>query len=83
VVYSFPPDVLTFPWEAAYLKAVLETDDARLPDRISSAMLAITSRIDLLNMDHGGTPEERAAIADTLIGLEKLRIERLGERRLP
>ena len=83
MVYSIPPDVLSFPWEAAYLNAILETDDARLSDRISSAKLAMSSRIDVLNMDHGGTPEERAAIADALVGLEKLRIERLGERGLP
>ena len=59
----------------------MEEDNARLPDRISSAEIAITNRLDVLKKDHGGTPEEVSAIATALGGLEKLRLERLGEGR--
>ena len=73
---------LTYDWEYEYVFAVLETDDAKLPDRISSAELAITSRLDVFKKDHGGTPEELSAIVNALGGLEKLRLERLGEGRV-
>jgi hypothetical protein len=32
-----------YDWEPEYVSAILEADDARLPDRISSAELAMTS----------------------------------------
>jgi hypothetical protein len=34
-----------------YVAAILETDDARLADRISAAELAIANRMDVLNID--------------------------------
>ena len=74
--------VLTYAWEYEYIFAVLETDDARLPDRISSAELAIGSRLDELKKDHEGALEELSAIVNALGGLEKLRLERLGEGRV-
>jgi len=72
---------LKYDWEHEYVAAIVEEDNARLPDRISSAELAITNRLDVLKNDHGGTPEEVSAIATALGGLEKLRLERLGEGR--
>ena len=72
-----PPHSPTYPWEAAYVAAILETDDARLADRISAAELAIANRMDALNMDHGGTTEEQQSLTASLASLEKLRIERL------
>ena len=69
---------LKYEWEHQYVAAILETDDAKLPDRYSAAKIAIANRIDSLNMNHGGTPEERASIDAALTSLEKLRIERLG-----
>ena len=72
---------LKYDWEYDYVAAILEEDNARLPDRISSAELAITNRLDVLKKDHGGTPEEVSALATALGGLEKLRLERLGEGR--
>jgi len=41
----------------------------------------MTNRLDVLKKDHGGTPEEVSALATALGGLEKLRLERLGEGR--
>jgi hypothetical protein len=76
---------LKYDWEHEYVSAILETDNARLPDRTSSAELAMTSRLDVLKdvlkMDHAGAREELSAIATALGGLEKLRLERLGEGR--
>ena len=69
---------MKYDWEHEYVAAILETDDARLPDRFSAAKLAIANRIDALNMNHGGAPEERAAIDAALTGLEQLRVERIG-----
>jgi len=72
---------LKYDWEYDYVAAILEEDNARLPDRISYAELAMTNRLDVLKKDHGGTPEEVSALATALGGLEKLRLERLGEGR--
>ncbi len=72
---------LKYAWEYEYVFALLETDDARLPDRISSAELAIATRLDVFKKDRGGTPEEVSAIVTAVAGLEKLRLERLGEGR--
>jgi len=69
---------LKYDWEHEYVAAILETDDAKLADRISAAELAIANRMDTLNMDHGGTREEQQSITAALASLEKLRIERLG-----
>ena len=68
---------LKYDWEHEYVSAILETDDARLSERISAAELAIANRMDVLNMDHGGTREEQQSITTALASLEKLRIERL------
>jgi hypothetical protein len=62
-------------WDESYKAAVLETDDKKVPDRIRAAKGAIDTRLHELQMDHGGTPEERLAITDALAGLNVLRRE--------
>jgi hypothetical protein len=64
-------------WEGLYEAAILETDDAKLPQRLRSAKAAIDVRLQEIQLDHGGTPEERQAIADALAGLIVLRRERV------
>jgi hypothetical protein len=67
----------TYPWQSNFLAAVLETDTSQLAERIAAAENAIRRRTTELVQDHYGTPEERAAIADALVGLEILRTERV------
>jgi hypothetical protein len=62
-------------WEEVYAAAILETDDAKLPDRLHVAKAAIDTRLHDLQLDHGGSPEERQAISDALAGLNVLRRE--------
>ena len=62
-------------WEESYKAAILETDDAKLPNLLQAAKGAIDTRLHELQMDHGGTPEERQAISDALAGLNILRRE--------
>jgi hypothetical protein len=66
-------------WEEVYAAAVLETDNTKLPNRLHVAKAAIDNRLHELQLDHGGSPEERQAISDALNGLNVLRKER--ERR--
>jgi len=73
---------LKYDWEHEYVAAILETDDARLADRISAAEFAIANRMDVLNMNQERTrEEEQQSITAALASLEKLRIERLGRSR--
>jgi CheY-like chemotaxis protein len=60
-------------WEGLYEAAILETDDAKLPQHIRAAKAAIDMRLQEMQRDHGGAPEERQAIADALSGLNVLR----------
>lgn len=60
-------------WYDAYETAVLETDWKKMEERLLSAESAINQRQHVLSMDHGGTPEERQAIADALNGMKALR----------
>jgi hypothetical protein len=62
-------------WEEVYKAAIVETDNGKLPNRIHVAKAAIDTRLHDLQMDHGGTPEERQAISDALAGLNILRRE--------
>ena len=62
-------------WEEVYAAAILETDDRKLPNRVQEAKAAIDRRLHELQLDHGGTPEERQAIGDALAGLNVLRRE--------
>jgi len=67
-------------WDESYKAAVLETDDKKMGERIQVAKGAIEARLHELQMDHGGTPEERLGITDALAGLNVLRREL--ERRI-
>ena len=68
----------SYPWEKTYLAAILETDNAKLRERLAAANGSIVARLDELKMDSGGTPQEQRALADALNGLKKLEAERLG-----
>jgi hypothetical protein len=60
-------------WHEVYLAAVLETDWAKMQDRIEAAESAIRERQYEFSVNHGGAPEERQAIADALKSLDALR----------
>lgn len=62
-------------WDESYKAAILETDDKKLPNRLHAAKDAIDARLQEMQTDHGGTPEERQAITDALTGLNVLRRE--------
>jgi hypothetical protein len=64
---------MKYVWCEAYETAVLETDWTKMEERLQSAESAINQRQRVLSMDHGGTPEERQAIADALNGMKALR----------
>jgi hypothetical protein len=66
---------MTDVWYDAYKAAVLETDWTKMQERLRSAEGAIKQRQHVLSMDHGGTPEERQAIADALNGMRSLKAE--------
>jgi hypothetical protein len=76
---------MTHPWHVAYRAAILETDWSRMQKRLQVAESEIRKRQHVLSMDHGGTPEERQAIADALRGMESLRTEVTGwqDRQMP
>jgi hypothetical protein len=62
-------------WKESYNAAVVETDSKKLRERIQAAKVAIDNRLHDLQMDHGGTLEERQAITAALDGLNCLRRE--------
>jgi hypothetical protein len=66
-------------WEGLYEAAILETDVGKLQHRVQAAKGAIDTRLHDMQLDHGGTPEERQAITNALSGLNVLR--RQFERR--
>ena len=66
---------LKYEWQRAYVAAVLEADRSRLAHRVEEANRAIKARINELEQDHMGTPEERMAIEDALSCLDVLRRE--------
>jgi hypothetical protein len=59
-------------WDELYTAAILETDDGKLQQRIHAAKSAIDSRLQEMQKDDGGTPEEWQAITDALNGLNVL-----------
>ena len=67
---------LKYEWEHDYITAILETDNEKLPERLVAANATINTRI--VEMDSGGTLEERQSLTTARAGLHKLRIERLG-----
>lgn len=62
-----------FTWYESYRAALLETNWTEIIQRIQQAESAIAERKHALALDHGGTPEERRAIAAALSGLTVLR----------
>jgi hypothetical protein len=54
---------------------VLETDWSKMEERIQTAESAIKERLHEFSLNHGGAPEERQAMADTLNRLNVLRAE--------
>jgi hypothetical protein len=62
-------------WKERYKAALLETDRGKLQKLLLSAKAAIDARLHELQMDHGGTPEERQAISDALGNLNVVRRE--------
>jgi hypothetical protein len=65
-------------WDEEYKAALLETHDKELANRLHIAKAAIDRRLQEMQMDHGGTPEERQAIIDALTALNVLRRELEG-----
>jgi hypothetical protein len=65
----------TYNWFDSYRAALHETEWTRMQERLQAAESEIQKRQHLLSMDHGGTPEERQAIANALDGMKILRTE--------
>jgi hypothetical protein len=66
---------MTYVWYESYEAVVLETDWTKMHERIQSAESKINDRKRVLSLDHGGTPEERQAIANALNAMGTLRTE--------
>jgi hypothetical protein len=66
---------MTYQWRELYGAAMVEIDRSKLAGRIEVAHQAIQHRLRELEQDHGGSPEERQAISDALLGLDVLRKE--------
>jgi hypothetical protein len=64
-----------FSWHDSYKAAVLETDWTKMTERIQAAESDMSERQRVLSEDHGGTPEERHALADAMNTLKVLRKE--------
>jgi hypothetical protein len=72
---------LKYDWKEEYIAAILETDDEKLPVRLNVARAVMLSRVDFLNRNDYEAKHERDSLAAALVGLHKLRIERLGDCR--
>jgi hypothetical protein len=65
----------TYGWQRFYEAAILETNRTKLPRLIQSAQAAIDARLQQIQSNHHGDPEERQALSDALTGLNVLRKE--------
>jgi hypothetical protein len=63
---------MTYSWHESYRAALLETDWTKMRARIQAAEAKIRDRQRVLSEDHGGTPDERQALADAINGLNAL-----------
>jgi len=63
---------LDYEWQSPYAAAVLETDRSKLSQRIAEAHTAIHARVEELNRDPQGRPEEQMAIEFALSALKLL-----------
>ena len=66
---------MTNTWYESYKAAILETDWTKMQQRLQAAEREIHERQYVLSLDHGGTPEERQAIADALHSIVHLKTE--------
>ena len=64
-----------YSWHDFYKAALLETDWTKVEERIQTAESEIQKRYGVLSQDHGGTPEEREALANAMNGLKVLRMD--------
>jgi hypothetical protein len=62
-------------WEGPYQAAMVEIDHGKLQECLRAAKAAIDNRLHELQLDHGGTREERHAISDALANLNVIRRE--------
>ena len=77
-----PPHSPIYPWEVPYMAAVLETDDAALPERLKEAERAVNQR--LIAVPYLQEYEyERQALERALEGIARLQRERLGRLDIP
>jgi hypothetical protein len=60
------PMTMTYGWHESYKAALLETDWTKMQERVQAAVYEIHARRRVLSEDHGGTPEERYALADAM-----------------
>jgi hypothetical protein len=67
--------IMTYSWYKSYKAAILETDWTTMPERLRSAELEIFARQGVLSLDHGGSLEERRAIAGALRGIGQTRTD--------
>ena len=68
-----PP--VAYSWSEPYRSALCETDGPKLKERLLLAEQQMVARLRILAQDHGGTDEERSAIADALKNIQKLRAQ--------
>jgi hypothetical protein len=66
---------MNYNWYPAYREAMLETDQPKMRARLLFAEQEMVERLLVLSQDHGGTPEERQAIANALLGIKNVRTE--------
>jgi hypothetical protein len=62
-------------WQESYMAAVLETGWTKILERIQAAESEIRERQRVFSENHGGTADERQAIADAIRGMQILRSE--------
>jgi hypothetical protein len=74
-ILSLDGVIMNYVWYDSYKAVVLETDWTTMHDRLQSAECKIHERQRVLSEDHGGTPQERQAIANALDGMRTLRTE--------
>jgi hypothetical protein len=72
---------MTHNWYDSFRTAILETDWTKMQERLQTAEREIHERQYALSLDHGGTPEERQAIAEALHGIAQLKTESGDWRR--
>ena len=63
---------MTYSWHESYRAALLETNWTRMWERVEAAEAALPERERALSEDHGGTSEERQAIAGAINGMKVL-----------